>query len=59
MKKIYQHPETIVIKISAMSLLNSSPTADNLSGFGGYGGNETGRSADSRGYDFDEEDEYE
>lgn len=57
MKKIYQHPETIVIKISAVSLLIVS--GEGLEGLTSGGNSPGGKSADSRGYDFDEEDEYE
>lgn len=57
MKKIYQHPETIVIKISAVSLLMVS--GEGLEGLTSGGNSSGNMSADSRGYDFDEEDEYE
>lgn len=57
MKKIYQHPETKVIKISAVSLLIVS--GEGLEGLTSGGNSPGGKSADSRGYDFDEEDEYE
>lgn len=56
MKKIYQHPETIVIKISAVSLLMVS--GEGLEGLTSGGNSPGGKSADSRGYDFDDDDDY-
>ena len=56
MKRVYQNPQIkIVVLKTTMSMLILS--AGNLEGFGGYGGDATGKSADGRGYDFDDEEE--
>jgi hypothetical protein len=57
MKKKYITPEILIVKIGNKQLLTTSLTATGLDGMNGYGGGQASGTADSREFDFDD-DEY-